>query len=189
MIRINLLPFRLARKRENIRRQVSIYLLTVALILIGLYWYTTAIDKSIAHKRNEIVKINIQIDLYKEKAEKVGKIKKKLKILEDKLRIVESLKQRRSEQLTLLEKLPEQLVPERMWIDTLRSDETGVTLSGIAFDNPTVADFMNRLEASEQYDLVDLKRTGVRSFDGGVDLKAFELYCRKRQPQPAAAQK
>jgi type IV pilus assembly protein PilN len=33
MIRINLLPFRAARKRENIRRQISVYIGIVILTL------------------------------------------------------------------------------------------------------------------------------------------------------------
>jgi type IV pilus assembly protein PilN len=39
MIRINLLPFRAARKKENIRRQLSIYVLSVVclLLLMGLF--------------------------------------------------------------------------------------------------------------------------------------------------------
>ena len=36
MIRINLLPFRAARKKENIKRQISIYVLTVILLLVGM---------------------------------------------------------------------------------------------------------------------------------------------------------
>ena len=39
MIRINLLPFRAARKKENVRRQISIFLLSFALIIIAVvYW-------------------------------------------------------------------------------------------------------------------------------------------------------
>ena len=34
MIRINLLPFRAARKKENVRRQVSVFLLSLVLVVI-----------------------------------------------------------------------------------------------------------------------------------------------------------
>ena len=39
MIRINLLPFRAARKKENVRRQVSVFLLSFVLIIIGVFYY------------------------------------------------------------------------------------------------------------------------------------------------------
>ena len=34
MIRINLLPFRAARKKENVRRQISLFLLSLAFLLV-----------------------------------------------------------------------------------------------------------------------------------------------------------
>lgn len=180
MIRINLLPFRVARKRENIRQQVSIFLLSLVLVIVGLVWYTLGMEQRIAEKQYEIERINSEIAFYKEKADRVSKIQKRLKILEDKLTIVESLKLRRDEQLLLLEDLQARVVPEQMWIESVNADETLVTLTGIAFDNPTIADFMKRLEASDLFSEIDLKQTVSKRFGENVNLKAFELRCRKR---------
>ncbi|MFO7818261.1 MAG: PilN domain-containing protein [Desulfovibrionales bacterium] len=180
MIRINLLPFRLARKRENIRRQVSIFFLTILLLLVGLTWYTLGIKKTIDEKRQETDRINTQIAIYKERADKVTGIQKRLKILEDKLKIVSSLKLKRDAQLMLLEDLQVRLVPDQMWIESLNADETSVILTGIAFDNPTIANFMKRLEASPLFQEIDLKQTRIKKFDEGTSLKAFELKCLKR---------
>lgn len=180
MIRINLLPFRLARKRENIRRQVSIFFLTILLLLVGLTWYTLGIKKTIDEKQLETDRINAQIAIHKERADKVTEIQKRLKILEDKLKIVSSLKLKRDAQLMLLEDLQVRLVPEQMWIESLDADETSVILTGIAFDNPTIANFMKRLEASTLFQEIDLKQTRIKKFDEGTSLKAFELKCLKR---------
>jgi len=180
MIRINLLPFRLARKRENIRQQVSIFVLSVILVIVGLTWYTLGIDRRIAEKQNEIERLDAEIAVYKEKADRVAKIQKRFKILEDKLKIVKSLQSRRDEQLLLLEELQSRIVPGKMWIESVHADESAVTLTGIAFDNPTIADFMKQLEASELFQEVDLKQTVSKRFDGNLNLKAFELRCKKR---------
>jgi type IV pilus assembly protein PilN len=182
MIRINLLPFRVARKRENIRQQVSIFLLSLVLVIVGLVWYTLGMEQRIAQKQYEIERINSEIAVYKEKADRVSEIQKKLKILEDKLTIVESLKRRRDEQLMLLEDLQARVIPEQMWIESVNADETLVTLTGIAFDNPTIADFMKRLEASDLFSEIDLKQTVSKGFGENVNLKAFELRCRKQPP-------
>jgi type IV pilus assembly protein PilN len=128
MIRINLLPFRVARKKENIRKQVSIFFLLIVFILVLLVWYTMGIDKKIAQTKVETIKVKAQITLYKEKADRVTEIKKKLKILKDKLIIVESLKGKRREQLVLLEELSDKIVPERMWIESLKANSTHVTI-------------------------------------------------------------
>ena len=99
MIRINLLPFRVARKKENIRRQVSIFFLSIMMISLLLTWYTMGIDKKIVKTRGQISQVQAQIFLFKEKADRVTRIKKNLKILQDKLKIVSSLEVKRREQL------------------------------------------------------------------------------------------
>jgi type IV pilus assembly protein PilN len=185
MIRINLLPFRVARKKENIRKQVSIFFLLIVFILVLLVWYTMGIDKKIAQTKVETIKVKAQITLYKEKADRVTEIKKKLKILKDKLIIVESLKGKRREQLVLLEELSDKIVPERMWIESLKANSTHVTIKGVAFDNPTIADFMRNLETSSLFSGIDLKRSKIQKFKDEIMLKSFELLCRKKSLEPA----
>ena len=180
MIRINLLPFRVARKKENIRRQVSIFFLSIVMIALLLTWYTMGIDKKIVETRVQINQVKAQISLFKEKADRVTKIKKKLQILKDKLKIVSSLEAKRREQLILLEELPDKIVPEKMWLQSMKSDSTHVTLAGVAFDNPTIADFMRNLETSPLFSNIDLKRSKVKKFKDNVMLKSFELRCTKK---------
>lgn len=185
MIRINLLPFRVARKKENIRRQVSIFFLSIVMISLLLVWYTLGIDKEIIETRALTKQVKTQIALYKEKADRVTQIKKNLKILEDKLRIVSSLEEKRMEQLVLLEELAEKVVPERMWLERMKSDSAHVTIKGVAFDNPTIADFMRNLETSSLFSNIDLKRSKVQKFKEGISLKSFELLCTKKTIVPA----
>ena len=63
MIRINLLPFRAARKKENIRRQISVFFLSVFLMLAVLIYYNIhlggrikTLKKSVAVTGNELKK-------------------------------------------------------------------------------------------------------------------------------------
>ena len=184
MIRINLLPFRVARKKENIRRQVSIFFLSIMMISLLLTWYTMGIDKKIVKTRGQISQVQAQISLFKEKADRVTRIKKNLKILQDKLKIVSSLEEKRREQLVLLGELSDKIVPERMWIESMKSDSAHVTLKGVAFDNPTIADFMRNLETSPLFSNIDLKRSKVQKFKDNVMLKSFELLCTKKKIAP-----
>ena len=179
MIRINLLPFRLARKKENIRRQVSIFLLSLVLVCTAMFWYILEVDRKIEITNNKISSVKSQIARYKQKADRVTEIKKKLKVLTEKLEIVASLATRKDEQQILLEELADQVVPERMWLEKLTVDAAKVSLRGIAFDNPTIADFMRNLEKSPLFASVDLKRSKTKSFDD-VYLKEFELICEKK---------
>jgi type IV pilus assembly protein PilN len=189
MIKINLLPFRVARKKENIRRQISMFFLSIVMITLLMTWYALGIDKKIGDTRAQTLKVKAQIALYKEKADRVTLIKKNLKILEDKLKIVSSLEKQRNEQLLLLEELSEKVVPERMWIESLKASSTHVTLKGVAFDNPTVADFTRNLETSSLFSSIDIKRTKVQKFKAGIMLKSFELLCTKKSTKPVKSAK
>ena len=179
MIKINLLPFRVARKKENIRQQISIFLLLIFLSIVALVWYTMSMNKQILEIKEKTKQVNHQILKYKKKAVRVAKIKKDLKILEEKLEIVSSLKKQRGEQLILFDKMTDLIVPQRMWLESFKINENSVTIKGIAFDNPTIADFMDKLENSSIFDKVDLKTAKMKKFKDGIMLKSFELLCSK----------
>ncbi|MCP4114642.1 MAG: pilus assembly protein PilN [Desulfobacteraceae bacterium] len=182
MIRINLLPFRAARRKENIRRQVSVFVLMIVLFVVGLVYYTIHIDRKTDRIRSDVTSVNSRISLYKEKADKVTRIKKNLAILERKLDIVKSLELKRREPVELFDAMTSLIVPKRMWLTSLKTAETTVLLSGIALDNKTVADFMTRLETSRLFTSVDLKTLRMKMFDKAIQMKEFELICHKTIP-------
>ena len=183
MIKINLLPFRVARKKENIRKQISIFLLFVLLTVVAFFWYTQSINKQIVSIKEKTKQINSQIVKYKEKADRVAQIKKDLKILEEKLRIVSSLEKQRKKQLILFDNMTDLVIPTRMWLESFKTDKNSVTIKGIAFDNPTIADFMEKLEQSSLFSTVDLKTAKIKKFKNNVMLKSFELLCKKEIPK------
>jgi len=189
MIRINLLPFRVARKKESIRKQISIFLLLIFLTIVALFWYTMFINNQILGVKEKTKQVNHQILKYKKKADRVAKIKKNLKILEEKLEIVSSLKKQRGKQLILFDSMTDLIVPERMWLESFKTNKNSVTIKGIAFDNPTIADFMEKLENSSIFGKVDLKTAKIKIFKDGVMLKSFELLCSKEKPKEEKQEK
>lgn len=183
MIKINLLPFRIARKKENIRRQISVFFLLLVLIALSLFWYTITLNKQILSIQEKTVQVNQQILKYKEKANRVAQIKKDLKILEEKLKVVASLKKQRDKQLILFDSMTGLIVPEKMWLESFKTNANTVTIKGIAFDNPTIAAFMENLETSPLFNKVDLKTAKIKKFKNDVMLKSFELLCVKTKPK------
>jgi len=183
MIKINLLPFRVARKKENIRKQISIFLLLVLFTAVALVWYTQLINKQIVSIKEKTKQIDHQIVKYKEKVDRVAQIKRDLKILEEKLEIISSLKKQKKKQLVLFDGMTDLIIPTRMWLESFKTDKNSVTIKGIAFDNPTIADFMEKLEKSSLFSTVDLKTAQMKKFKNDVMLKSFELLCQKEKPQ------
>ncbi len=185
MIRINLLPFRAARRRENIRQQVvSFILLTIFLILI-LTYYSISLDKKTEKIKMTIATTEKKISLYKTKADRVTEIETAIKLYKKKVDIIQSLKNRRKEAITLLDSMTKFVVPERMWLTFLHANNQTVTIKGMAFDQKTVADFMTKLGRSPLFEK-DIKLNSVKMETFGAEkvvLKEFELFCLKKPIQ------
>src|ERR1700730_12728238 len=105
MIRINLLPVRAAKKREFGRQQILLFALLIVLAGIGNYfWYAkvdselVALDQRIASTRAEIAQLEKTIG-------EVKSIKEDKKALEDKLKILDTLKKGRTGPVKVLDEL------------------------------------------------------------------------------------
>ena len=73
--------------------------------------------------------------------------------------------------------MSELIVPERMWLESFHTEENKLTIKGVAFDNPTIAEFMENLEQSMLFTKIDLKSAKMKTFQGDIKLRSFELQC------------
>ena len=179
MIRINLLPFRAARKKENIRRQVSIFMLSLAFLLIIFFYYNFSLSNKIDSLNTNIKNTKTELAKYNKINDEIAQIKKKLNNLKKKMAVMKTLEANRFEPTRLLDIMTQVVVPKRMWFTYLESRGQNVKINGIALDNKTVADFMVRLEDCGLFKEVDLK-TLKRTKAQATDLKSFAISCTKK---------
>ncbi len=180
MIRINLLPFRAARKKENIRRQVSIFLLSLVFVFSALMYYHIRLNHQIGTLNSQIKTTKKQLAGYQKISKEIDGIKHKLKILNDKLKIINQLELNRKEPIRLLDKMTTAIIPKRMWFTSFGSRNQTINIKGIALDNKTVADFMTRLEKTNLFASVNLKTLQKHKMPGrDISLKNFEISCTK----------
>ncbi len=179
MIRINLLPFRAARKKENIRRQVSVFFLSFFLVVIILVWYNIDLGKRISDLNSRIKDTQIQIAKYDKINQEIAQIRKALDTLKSKTEVIKMLEKSRKEPVHLLDVMTGMVVEKRMWFTSFESKGRTVNISGIALDNKTVADFMVRLENSKLFSSVNLKTLKQHSITKYTDLKSFQIICSK----------
>ncbi len=176
MIRINLLPYRAARSKENIRKQVSIFLLSFVLLIIVLVVYNSHLSSKKEGLSNDLDNLKKEVAIYEAKAKQVEEIKKKLDTLNKQIEVVNQLKQYRENPPKLLAKMTEMVISGRMQLTRLRSDAAGLTLEGVALDNETVAVFMLRLERSNLFSGVTLASSKqVNKYN--VNMKQFNIIC------------
>ena len=185
MIRINLLPFRAARKKENVRRQISIFLLSFLFLLVVVIYYNVNLNQQINRLKVKNKETTAELEKYKKKNQEIAKLKKDLKLLNQKIDIINDLNGSRTEAVLLLDDMTAKIIADRMWFTsfTLKGDK--IAIKGIALDERTIADFMKQLEKS--YASVSLKSMKQKTITGkNVKLKdfSFEMAKRKKQTTP-----
>lgn len=183
MIRINLLPFRAARKKEDIRRQVSIFLLSLVLVVIVAAWFNYLLSGKIESLNRQVADTKAQVEKYNKINQEIAEIKKKLDILNQKIAVIKSLDITRKDPVELLADISALVVEKRMWLTALEEKSGSVKVVGIALDNPTIAEYMTRIESSLKY--VDVKLLSIKEDNSvkGLKLKNFDISFRKIPPK------
>jgi len=188
MIKINLLPFRAARKKENIRRQISVFILSFILLIILVIVYHFNLGGKITDLKTRVEETNQKLATYDKINKEIAGIKKDLAVLNNKINVIKTLDLNREAPVRLLDEMTQTIVPKRMWFTSLEEKSIegtqgkkiqAVTLRGYALDNKTVADFMTHLEASALFSSVNLITLKQDKKDSNLNLKSFEINCDK----------
>lgn len=176
MIRINLLPVRAARKKETARQQATIALVSIAgVILIFFALYSVTLGK-ISSTRNEISNTENEIQQLTKKIGEIDNIKKLQAEVKKKLDVLAQLRKEKTGPAIRLATLSD-AVPEKLWLTKYAEGAGGtVSISGIAFSEDLIADFMRRLQASADFSNVELQ-VSEQSEVSGVKLKRFDIAC------------
>ena len=180
MIRINLLPVRAAQKKEMIRAQMSILVLSLLAVSVACGAEYFRMMSKIDSKKAEISAVESQINQLKKEIGEVSRYKKLQADLKKKLEILQVLKDGRSGPVHLLDELNHAL-PDKLWLTDYSVSGDGVNIAGIAVDENVVANFMERLGASSYYGDVELKGISQLVMNN-VKLQKFTLNCKATQP-------
>lgn len=111
--------------------------------------------------------------------------------MKQKRKVIEELASSREDAVRLMDMLTRVVVPGRMWLSSLSTQDGMVRLSGTAIDNKTVADFMTNLQNVKQFSNVNLVQTSQTSFKPNVFFKSFSINFNKtqmKQPKEEKAQ-
>jgi type IV pilus assembly protein PilN len=169
MIRINLLPFRAARKRENIKRQIGIYIVTVLIVIAASLILSQRLYSRLSDLEAEEKKINKELAGYKKELNEIKKLEKTIKQVKVKLNVIKTLEKAKTGPVMLLSDVADAVPKEKLWLKSLKEGKGILTLTGTAMDNETVALFMKNLENTKHITTVDLKGTSSR------DIKEYRL--------------
>lgn len=188
MIRINLLPFRAARRKENIRKQLTMFFLSLILVTLVCWYYSGKLGTRVEDLNGKLENTRKEFLTYQKKNFEIAKIKRELNVLNNKIGVIETLESNREGPVRLLDAMTEIVIPKRMWFTRLQERETvespektttTINIDGLALDNKTVADFMERLEASNLFSSVNLQTLQQKKSGDDLNLKRFQINCTK----------
>ena len=171
MIRINLV--RGKRKKRKELNVGSAWLALPLVVLAGTLFFHTTVSRKITSLDGEIRKANADIERLKKEIGEVEKFKVRKAELQKKVDIISNLQKGRSGPVRHFEALSA-AIPEKCWIDTLAVKGESVTLTGVALNNYTIANFMTALGQTGRFRDVVLGAAEQTTVTG-VKLVKFNL--------------
>lgn len=194
MIRINLLPFRAARKKENIRRQLMIYGLSVLLLFCVMGYTFFYLTSTLSGLKEDQKRIEDELKTYEKTIKSIAELEKKIKEIRAKLEVIRELEKNKTGPVHLLDEIAMAVPKEKLWLSSMKENKGSLTLTGTAMDNETIALFMTNLESSEYISAVDLQSAKLRTIpEYKLNVADFVLeaktYAFKEKVAPPAAKK
>lgn len=180
MIRINLLPFRAARKKENVRRQISIYLLSVVFLVLGTGYFWLTWSQELRTLKKEQVSKQKRLQSYEDTIKKIKQLEERINEIKGKLKIIKDLERSKTGPVRLLDDLASSVPEGRLFLKSFNESKGRMILNGTAKDNDTVALFMDRLKEKARINSVDLvtaKRRLIKSKETEITVTDFSLVC------------
>ena len=146
MIRINLLPVKELKAEVSRRREIMIGSVSIAMalvLIISVYLLQLHRSSTLQH---ELTELQTDLKLFNAKAKNVAELQEKVKEYENKNKVLESINKKKSGPVRALESLSA-ATPSTLWLTQFRENAGEVTITGIATDNQTIAEFLRALSS------------------------------------------
>jgi len=187
-------------------------------VLIGLGWYHVVLSREINKLKEEIEFTKTEVTKYNKIAAEVEEIKKKLAVLNKRLDVINQLDANRDSAFKMLDMLANSIIEKRMWLTGFETTEpkpaakaapkktaakddkkpeekkekppVTAKIEGIALDEKTISDFMEKLKSGKLFTDVDqqikVEQKGFKQDKTKPDvyLKGFTMRCTIAPPKP-----
>jgi len=171
--RINLLPWREMRRKEQDRQLLTIavgaWILMGVVIFYAHVHVTSLIENQ--NKRNEF--LNQEIAKVEKEIKEIAEIKKQRADLIARMNVIYQLQGDRTQVVHIFDELVRKL-PDGVYFTTLKDTGSSISLQGVAQSNARVSALMRNLAASDWFADPELEIIRVKS-EGGDRVSEFSL--------------
>jgi type IV pilus assembly protein PilN len=176
MVKINLLPIKSELRRKALIEHIVLLVLCITLVFILSWFVQTSVTHQKEMLQKEVAQTKLEIKKLTAEAGEIEKFKKQKQELERKLDIIKSLNTKKSGPVEILDQLS-LIIPEKAWVISLKNTGSSLSLEGVAVDNPTIATFMKKLQASQHFNDVVLVLAQKQG-----DYHKFTITCKIKLP-------
>jgi type IV pilus assembly protein PilN len=175
MVRINLLPVRISKKKEAGRQQLVIFAAVLVAGLAANYAWSSSRAADLKSREAKLARTREDIAQLERIIGEVKNIKDAQQELQKKLDVLDKLKQGRSGPVRMLDELAT-VTPRQLWLGKLEEKGGAMTFTGSAASIDDVSEFMTKLKQSKYFTKVELKRTTAVKVAGRGDRQVtFEI--------------
>lgn len=174
MIRINLLP-RKAKPLIALWRDGFVLGTMILLLLIVWMGVLIRMNGRLNSTRRELQRVKKQIEDSKLDLQKVEQLKERKAMLENKINIIHSLREKQAGPVHMLDDMS-LAIPEQVWLETLNNTGTILRIDGYSPSYNAVSEFMRMLAKSPYYDKIELDNI-QQSIIKGKKFQRFKISC------------
>lgn len=186
--RLNLLPWREMRRREQDRQLLTIAIGTWLLMGVIVFYAHVHVSALIEtqNKRNQF--LQAEIAKVEEQIKEIAELKKRRQDLLARMNVIQQLQADRTRVVRVFDELVQRL-PQGVYFSSLKQSGTNLSLSGVAQSNARVSALMRNLSSSNWFSDPELEVINVKQ-RGGERVSEFSVKVKnvaKQQPQQQQA--
>jgi type IV pilus assembly protein PilN len=161
MVRINLLPAKVSKKKEAGKQQLMLFVVLLLAGIVGNALWASGRAGELKDRQAKLSRTKSEIAQLDRIIGEVANIKEAQKALKEKLDTLDKLKAGRSGPVRMLDELAT-ITPKRLWIAKMDQRDKAVTFEGVAATIDDVSEFMSALDRSTYFSAVELKKTAAK---------------------------
>jgi type IV pilus assembly protein PilN len=173
MIHINLLGVQEGAQSVEHRRQLRVAYAVIGANVALILLVALALSALAARRESGMAATKARIGELLKVAKDVENEEARRALLEEKRRVIADLERREVGPFQILEALSD-ATPARLWLTEFTDQSGQVTITGLAIDDPTVADFLQKLQHSPHFIGLELVES-AQAEEGKMAVKKFVM--------------
>ncbi len=148
----------------------------------AVYFMQSFVQNKINNVTNNIASYNSKISVLMPKVQKVVAIRKVQSQMLQKINIIKTLKKEQQGPIGYTFSLTG-AIPKFAWINSLKSDNGNISISGVALDGQVVSMFMKKIKKTGFFNSINLIQT-AQTKKQDLDLQNFSLTMKSKYKKP-----